>query len=160
MLAGMSSITPHLSRLSGQVVAGLVDNRLAAAVASVAVEEAASRSARITFLHVVPEGLSSADHAVAAATMFRTVLEANGAGVTAVACTFETVAGDAAETLVACCEDADVLVVGTDDPHVRDHVADYCTEHCACPVRVVTEPLTSVDNAPGPTGSSSSVPVS
>ncbi|WP_295698534.1 hypothetical protein [Lapillicoccus sp.] len=152
----MPSTTAPLSRLSGHVVAGLVDNGLAAAVARAAVEEATARHAKITFLHVVPDGLSSADHAVAAATMFRTVLRANGAGAVAVACTFETVSGDAAEALVDSCEDAGVLVVGADDLDVTNHVADYCTEHCACPVRVVTDPdrtgpPRAAGSAPSPT---------
>lgn len=134
----MPSTTPQLSRLSGHVVAGLVDNGLAPAVARAAVEEATVRNAKITFLHVVLDGLSSADHAAAAAAMFRTVLRANGVGAVRVACTFETVSGDAGESLVKSCEDAVLLVVGTDDTDVVDHVADYCTEHCACPVRVVT----------------------
>ena len=154
----MPSTTPQLSRLSGHVVAGLLDNGLAAAVARVAVEEATVRNAKITFLHVVPDGLSSADHAAAAAAMFRTVLRANGVGAVAVACTFETVSGDAGEALVVSCEDADLLVVGIDDTHDSDdsddsddvvnHVADYCSEHCACPVRVVTDRDTSIASDP------------
>lgn len=146
----MPSTTPRLSRLSGHVVAGLVENRLAPAVATAAIEEATQRHAKITFLHVVPDGLSSADHAVAATAMFRTVLLTNGAGAGAVACTFETVAGDAAETLVESCEDADVLVVGADDVLVRNHVADYCSEHCACPVRVVGETGITIESAADP----------
>ncbi len=146
----MPSSPRHLSRLSGHVVAGLLDNPLAAAVARAAVQEAAQRHTRITFLHVVPDGLSSADHAAAATAMFRTVLQANGTGVHAVASTFETVSGDAAEALVESCQDADILVVGADAVDVTNHVADYCTEHSACPVRVVTDPHGSTGSATSP----------
>lgn len=138
--------SPNLSRLSGQVVAGLTGNAVSAAVVVVAVEEALRRQAGITFLHVVPEGQNRDDHAEAAAAMFRTVLRATGAG--AVRCTFETMTGDAAAALVESCQDADLLVVGADDLTASARVADYCLEHCTCQVRVVTDPDGSPARAP------------
>lgn len=129
--------SPHQSRLSGQVVAGLTDNAVSASVVIVAAEESRRRQARITFIHVVPQGQNRDDHADAAAAMFRTVLRATGAG--DIPYTFETMTGDAAAALVESCRDADLLVLGADDLTATARVADYCLEHCVCPVRVVTE---------------------
>lgn len=132
-----STAGQNLSRHSGHVVAGLIDNVMATAVAAVAVDEATRRHASITFLHVVPEGLSTAAHADVAASMFQTVLRATGADPDGVTYTFETVSGDAAETLVESCADAEMLVVGADDADATVRVAQYCKEHSACAVRVV-----------------------
>ncbi len=126
----------------GDVIAGLVNNIMATAVAGAAVREAVRRGARIRFLQVLPEGLSSDDHANVASVLFKVALQSLH-GAHRVPCTFETVVGSAAETLVERSRDAALLVVGADDQDASVRVADYCEEHGECDVLVVADPLAS-----------------
>lgn len=141
-VVGMTTSPAVSSTHTGHVVAGLVNNALAGAVAAAAVEEATTRHTRVHFLQVLPDGLSLEDHAEVAATLFEVALAAMH-GSHGLACTFETVAGYAGPTLVERSVDAAILVVGVDDDHSTVRVADYCVEHCACDVRVVLDPLAS-----------------
>ncbi len=125
---------------TGDVIAGLVNDIMALAVAGAAVSEAARRGARVRFLQVLPAGLSTEDHAAVASVLFRVALQALH-GAHRVPCTFETVVGSVPETLVERSRDASLLVVGADDQNASTKVADYCKEHGQCDVLVVAEPL-------------------
>ncbi len=138
----MSTATVHPTQTRGDVIAGLVNNIMATAVAGAAVREAARRGARVRFLQVLPAGLSTEDHATVASVLFKVALQSLH-GAHRVPCTFETVVGSAPETLVERSRDASLLVVGADDQNASIRVADYCQEHGQCDVMVVAEPLAS-----------------
>jgi nucleotide-binding universal stress UspA family protein len=125
------------------VVAGLVHDGLAPLVALAAVREAVRRGSRVRFLQVLPAGLSEADHAGVEAALFSIAIKALHAQ-PRVPCTFESVVGTPATTLVEQSRHAALLVVGHDAPESHEKsqvaVAEYCQEHCACEVLVVTTP--------------------
>jgi hypothetical protein len=66
-----------------------------------------------------------------------------------VPCTFETVEGDAARTLVERSRGAAVLVVGRDAPDSVDSVGKYCQEHAWCDVLTVAGTEFSLQPAGG-----------
>jgi nucleotide-binding universal stress UspA family protein len=125
------------------VVAGLVHDAMAPLVALAAVREAVRRGSRVRFLQVLPADLSEADHAGVEAALFSIAIKALRAQ-PRVPCTFESVVGTPATTLVEESRHAALLVVGHGAPesHAKSQVAvaEYCQEHCACEVLVVTTP--------------------
>ncbi|MHB1475376.1 MAG: hypothetical protein ACYCV4_17490 [Dermatophilaceae bacterium] len=127
---------PHHPR---DVVAGLVNDGMAALVAGAAVREAVHRAARVRFVQVLPAGLSSEDRAEMDVAMFGVALRALHRQ-RRVPCTFETVEGEAAQMLVERSRGAAVLVVGRDAPDAAVRVGQYCQEHAGCDVLTVSGP--------------------
>lgn len=121
------------------VVAGLVNDGMAAAVADAAVREAVQRAVRVRFVQVLPVGLTAEDRAEMDVAMFGVALRALHRQ-RRVPCTFESVDGDAAPMLVERSRDAAVLVVGRDAPDAVVRVGQYCQEHAACDVLTVSSP--------------------
>jgi hypothetical protein len=121
------------------VVAGLVNDGMAALVAGAAVREALQRAARVRFVQVLPPGLSSEDRAEMDVAMFGVALRALHRQ-RRVPCTFETVEGEAAPMLVERSLGAAVLVVGRDAPDSVVRVGQYCQEHAGCDVLTVSGP--------------------
>jgi hypothetical protein len=128
--------TPHHPR---DVVAGLVNDGLATLVAGAAVREAVHRGARVRFIQVLPTGLSAEDRSERDVAMFGVALRALHRQ-RRVPCTFETVEGDAAQTLVERSRGAAVLVVGRDLPDCVVRVGQYCQENACCDVLTVASP--------------------
>ncbi|KRE62933.1 universal stress protein [Nostocoides sp. Soil756] len=120
------------------VVAGLVHDGHTAAVAEAAVREAARRGSRVRFLQVLPRGLSEEAHANVETALFGIAVDALRAA-PHLACTFESVVGTPAETLVEETRRADLLVLGADDPAAVVRVAEHCQAHCVCEVMVVAD---------------------
>jgi hypothetical protein len=124
---------------AGEVVAGVVNDGSAAAVAAAAVRIARELGGRVRFIQVLPEALTGEARADAEAALFSTALRALR-GRPRVQATFEAPTGDPARVLVARSRTALRLVVGADQPH-EDHegtVAAYCVAHAGCVVNVVT----------------------
>ena len=121
------------------VVAGLVNDGMASAVAGAAVREAVNRAARVRFVQVLPVGLSSEDRAEMDVAMFGVALRALHRQ-RRVPCTFETVEGEPAQMLVERSRGAAVLVVGRDAPDADVRVGQYCQEHAVCDVLTVSGP--------------------
>jgi hypothetical protein len=119
------------------VVAGLVNDGLATLVAGAAVREAVHRGSRVRFVQVLPMGLSVEERSEMDVAMFGVALRALHRQ-RRVPCTFETVQGDAAKTLVERSRGAAVLVVGRDAPDAPEPVGKYCQEHACCDVLTVT----------------------
>lgn len=128
--------SPHHPR---DVVAGLVNDGMAAFVAGAAVREAVHRAARVRFVQVLPVGLSAEDRAEMDVAMFGVALRALHRQ-RRVPCTFETVVGEAPQMLVERSRGAAVLVVGRDSPEATVRVGQYCQEHAGCDVLTVSGP--------------------
>ena len=128
--------SPHHAR---DVVAGLSNDGMATLVASAAVREAVHRGSRVRFVQVLPTGLSDEDRSEMDVAMFGVALRALHQQ-RRVPCTFETVEGEAALTLVERSRGAAVLVVGRDAPDAVVAVGKYCQEHAWCDVLTVTGP--------------------
>jgi len=128
--------TPHHPR---DVVAGLVNDGLATHVAAAAVREAVHRGARVRFIQVLPTGLSAEERSDRDVAMFGIALRALHRQ-RRVPCTFETVEGDPAPTLVERSRGAAVLVVGRDSPHSVERVGQFCQENAGCDVLTVAGP--------------------
>ena len=135
--------SPHYAQ---DVVAGLVNDGMATSVAGAAVREAVHRGSRVRFVQVLPKGLSADDRSEMDVAMFGVALRALHRQ-RRVPCTFETVEGDAARTLVERSHGAAVLVVGRDAPDAVESVGRYCQEHAACDVLTVTGPDLSLQPA-------------
>ena len=133
--AGVSQSAHH----ARDVVAGLVNDGMAALVAGAAVREAVHRAARVRFVQVLPVGLSSEDRAEMDVAMFGVALRALHRQ-RRVPCTFETVEGEAAPMLVERSHGAAVLVVGRDALNADVRVGQYCQEHAGCDVLTVSGP--------------------
>jgi hypothetical protein len=131
--------SPHFAR---DVVAGLVNDGMATLVAGAAVREAVHRGSRVRFVQVLPVGLNPEDRSEMDVAMFAVALRALHKQ-RRVPCTFETVEGDAAQTLVDRSRGAAVLVVGRDAPDAVDAVGKYCQEHASCDVLTVADPDSS-----------------
>jgi hypothetical protein len=127
------------SQVAPDVVAGLVNDGMATLVAGAAVREAVHRGSRVRFVQVLPAGLSAEDRTEMDVAMFGVALRALHRQ-RRVPCTFETVEGDAARTLVERSRGAAVLVVGRDAPDAVDSVGKYCQEHACCDVLTVAGP--------------------
>jgi hypothetical protein len=121
------------------VVAGLVNDGMAASVARAAVREAVHRAARVRFVQVLPAGLSPEDRSEMDVAIFAIALRALHLQ-RHVPCTFETVEGDVAKTLVERSFGAAVLVVARDAPNAAARVSQYCQEHARCDVLTVSDP--------------------
>jgi hypothetical protein len=130
------------------VVAGLVNDGMATLVAVAAVREAVHRGSRVRFVQVLPAGLSAEDRTEMDVAMFGVALRALHRQ-RRVPCTFETVEGDAALTLVERSRGAAVLVVGRDAPDTVSSVGKYCQEHACCDVLTVADPDFSLQPAGG-----------
>jgi len=130
------------------VVAGLVNDGMATLVAAAAVREAVHRGSRVRFVQVLPAGLSAEDRTEMDVAMFGVALRALHRQ-RRVPCTFETVEGDAALTLVERSRGAAVLVVGRDAPDTAGSVSKYCQEHACCDVLTVAGPDFSLQPAGG-----------
>jgi len=130
------------------VVAGLVNDGMATLVAGAAVREAVHRGSRVRFVQVLPAGLSAEDRTEMDVAMFGVALRALHRQ-RRVPCTFETVEGDAASTLVERSRGAAVLVVGRDAPDAAQSVGKYCQDHACCDVLTVADPGSSMQPAPG-----------
>jgi hypothetical protein len=128
--------SPHHAR---DVVAGMSNDGMATLVAGAAVREAVLRGSRVRFVQVLPIGLSAEDRSEMDVAMFGVALRALHRQ-RRVPCTFETVEGDAALTLVERSRGAAVLVVGRDAPDAVLAVGKYCQEHARCDVLTVTGP--------------------
>ncbi len=130
------------------MVAGLVNDGMATLVAGAAVREAVHRGSRVRFVQVLPGGLSAEERTELDVAMFGVALRALHRQ-RRVPCTFETVEGDAARTLVERSRGAAVLVVGRDAPDAVDPVGKYCQEHAGCDVLTVADPDSSLQLAGG-----------
>ena len=124
-------------------MAGLVNDGMATFVAGAAVREAVHRGSRVRFVQVLPTGLSAEDRSEMDVAMFGVALRALHQQ-RRVPCTFETVEGNAAQTLVERSQGAAVLVVGRDAPDAVEAVGKYCQEHAGCDVLTVAGPDLSV----------------
>jgi hypothetical protein len=121
------------------VVAGLVNDGMATLVAAAAVREAVHRASRVRFVQVLPAGLSAEDRTEMDVAMFGVALRALHQQ-RRVPCTFETVEGDAAPTLVERSRGAAVLVVGRDASDTPGSVSKFCQAHACCDVLTVAGP--------------------
>ena len=128
--------TPHHPR---DVVAGLANDGSATLVAAAAVREAVHRGARVRFIQVLPAGLSAEDRSERDVAMFGVALRALHRQ-RRVPCTFETVEGETAPTLVERSRGASVLVVGRDSPDCVVRIGQYCQENASCDVLTVAGP--------------------
>ena len=137
--------TPHHPR---DVVAGLVNDGSATLVASAAVREAVHRGARVRFIQVLPAGLSPEERSDRDVAMFGVALRALHRQ-RRVPCTFETVEGDVAPTLVERSSGAAVLVVGRDSAESVARVGQYCQEYASCDVLTVASPDSWVTSGAG-----------
>lgn len=137
--------SPHFAP---DVVAGLVNDGMATLVAGAAVREAVHRGSRVRFVQVLPTGLNAEERTELDVAMFGVALRALHRQ-RRVPCTFETVEGDAARTLVERSRGAAVLVVGRDSPDALDPVGKYCQEHAGCDVLTVAAPDSSLQPAAG-----------
>jgi hypothetical protein len=137
--------SPHFAR---DVVAGLANDGMATLVAGAAVREAVHRGSRVRFVQVLPTGLSAEARTEMDVAMFGVALRALHRQ-RRVPCTFETVEGEAALTLVERSRGAAVLVVGRDAPDAVDRVGKYCQEHACCDVLTVAGPDFSLQPAGG-----------
>jgi hypothetical protein len=145
---GMSIRTPHTHPSGPEVVAGLVNDGSAAAVAAEAVHLANLHEASIRFVQVVPTALDSFERADAETATFAAGLHALHHGRHRGA-TFESPVGDPGRLLVDRSAKAIALVIGEDRATGPDApigtgdaaaVSAYCVAHARCPVHVVRRP--------------------
>jgi hypothetical protein len=121
-----------------EVVAGVINDGSAAAVASAAVRIARELHSGVRFVQVLPDSLTGDARAEVESALFSTALRALRGG-PRVQATFEAPSGDPARVLVARSRTALRLIVGADQPHLDGDgaVAAYCVAHAACAVDVV-----------------------
>lgn len=129
------------SRISAEVVAGLVNDGSAPEVAAEAVREAAQRGAAIRFIQVLPVTMADPVGADADAATFQAAMRALR-GHSRTRCTFEVATGDPQQVLVERSRTASMLVVGEDRPTSEASVAEFCQRYAACPVRTVARRTT------------------
>ena len=127
---------PSSRRRLGDVVAGLVNDGSAYAVARAAAREASHRGTGVRFLQVVPVGLGMDERADVDRATFRAALDGLR-GLPRVGCTFEVVDGEVAQALIERSRDAALLVVGRDLPVTEHDVARVCQRDAACDVLTV-----------------------
>jgi hypothetical protein len=125
-----------LPRTTGEVVAGLVNDGSALAVARAAVAEAARLGSEVRFVQAITARLGSDDSSSADEATFRAALRALH-GHSRVRCTFEAVRGDPVAVLVERSRQAALLVVGEDHPRAIVKVAEQTQLRAACAVKVV-----------------------
>jgi len=142
----MTSLTPRTQHSGREVVAGLVNDGSAPAVAAEAVRLANLHEASIRFVQVVPTELDSLERADAETATFAAGLHALRHGRHRGA-TFESPVGDPGRLLVDRSARAIALVVGEDRtggpdaPGGEDEtgtVGAFCMAHARCPVHVVS----------------------
>jgi len=124
--------------VSGDVVAGLLNDGQADAVAAAAVTEAVRRGARLRFVQVVDDGLSPEERADADQHTFRSAVRALR-GVRGLPCRFEVVTGDPTDTLIELSASAAALIIGAHRGRGAE-LADRCRADAPCPVIVVDGP--------------------
>lgn len=122
-----------------EVVAGLVNDGSAAAVARAAVAEAVRQGAAIRFVQVLSPALDAEARESADAVTFQAALRALR-GHSRLRCTFEVVTGDPAVVLTSRANGSRALVVGEDRPTAETPVASHCRQHARCPVVTVPRP--------------------
>jgi hypothetical protein len=118
------------------VVAGLVNDGSAYAVARAAVREASQRGSRVKFVQVAAPGMTPEERDDLDRCTFRAALRALK-GLQRVPCTFEVVVGDAGPALVERSVGAGLLVVGRDARAAAPAVARHCLDHARCDVLTV-----------------------
>jgi hypothetical protein len=124
------------SRQPAEVLALLVDDGSAGAVASVAVQEAVARHAPVRFIQVMPPQLDDQARSIAEEAMFREGLHAlRGHPRTHIV--FEVLQGGAREMIRSRSRNAELLVVGDEQKSELSSLADQCLEASRCPVRKV-----------------------
>lgn len=125
------------SRQPAEVLAVLVDDGSARAVASVAVQEAVARHAPVRFIQVLSPQLDDGGRSIAEETMFRDGLRALR-GHPRTHTVFEVLRGHAPETIRSRSRNAELLVVGSDAQRSgRYSLARQCLNAARCPVRTV-----------------------
>jgi hypothetical protein len=127
------------SRQPAEVVAVLVDDGSARAVAAVAVEEAVERQAPVRFLQVISSYHDEEGRALAEEEMFRAGLRALH-GHPRTHSVFEVVRGRPTAVVRTRTRDAALVVVGVDDQATgrgRRSLAERCRSVASCPVRTV-----------------------
>ncbi|MEO3937741.1 hypothetical protein V3N99_13425 [Dermatophilaceae bacterium Soc4.6] len=119
-----------------EVVAGLVNDGSADAVARAAVEEAAMRQCAVRFVQVLPESSTApdADERTFAAAMHALARHSR------VRATFEVVGGDPVAVLVSRTTGASVLVLGEDQLGAFPAIAAAAQRKAQCPVRLIPLP--------------------
>ena len=156
------ALTPPLTGIAARdVVAGLLGLAGTQAVARAAAQEAASRGARVRFVHLVPVGTDAAQRDEADNASFAAALRALRE-FPRVPVTFEIAEGDPGPALVERSVGADILVVAAGDPaaghaghaghsgapdtepskpteasDVHEALAAYCQRHAECDVLTV-----------------------
>ena len=154
----MTTRSTHTHTSGPEVVAGLVNDGSAAAVAAAAVHLANLHEAPIRFVLVVPSALDSFERADAETATFAAGLHALHHGRHRGA-TFESPVGDPGRLLVDRSARAIALVIGEDRLGGPDAplgagdgatVGAYCLAHARCPVHVVPRPngATPADRRP------------
>lgn len=127
------------SRQPAEVVAVLVDDGSARAVAAVAVEEAVERQAPVRFLQVISAYHDEEGRALAEEAMFRAGLRALH-GHPRTHSVFEVVRSHPTATVRTRSRDAALVVVGVEEPgqgRGRRSLAERCRRVASCPVRTV-----------------------
>lgn len=119
-----------------EVVAGLVNDGSALAVAQAAVTEAVRLRAAIRFVQVLSPELDADARESADAVTFQAALTALR-GHSRIRCTFEVVTGDPALVLASRSHGSRALVLGEDRRESEAVVAAYCQQHARCPVVTV-----------------------
>lgn len=141
---------PFTGIVAKDVVAGLLGHHTVQFVARAAVAEAASRGARVRFVHVVTTGLSAQERDEAVNLGFAAALRALRE-FPRVPVTFEAAEGEPGPALVECSAAAGILVIaageGRDlcddaaapDPEVvvAQELAAYCQRNARCDVLTV-----------------------
>jgi nucleotide-binding universal stress UspA family protein len=127
---------PSARLTTGEVVAGLVNDGSAQAVAEAAVAEAVRLGCDVRFVQAITSRLGADDSATADEATFHAALRALR-GHSRVRCTFEAVRGDPGTVLVARSRQAAMLVVGEDRPTAKSRVAEYCQSLAACTVKLI-----------------------
>lgn len=130
------------SRLPAEVVAVLLDDGSARAVASVAVEEAVERQAPVRFLQLVSSYHDDEGRALAEEKMFRAGLQALH-GHPRTHSVFEVVRSDPMAIVRTRSRDAALVVVGVDakkDVPGGPSLANRCRSAATCPVQTVSIP--------------------
>lgn len=123
-----------------EVIALLVNDGSAGAVAAVAVHEAAERRAPIRFLQLVSPDHDQAGRSLAEETMFKAALHALH-GHTRTHSVFEVVASQVSAVVRRRSRDAALIVVGVDPgdgSSLRHSLAHRCEVAASCPVRTVS----------------------
>ena len=134
-----TAVPPSVHRDAPEIVAWLVDDGSASAVARTAFREAAHRGGWVRFVELTPANTlasSGAEHERAA---FRAVLQARD-GLSPVPHSFEVAAGNLPRRLLRSSRGAALLVVGRHLHAGEDELARACRHHAPCDVLTVVTP--------------------